>query len=102
MRFSDYDWKPLVAWDKRDILDQIWQLQSRIDNLSKELDRRGERDEKRYGYHIKVRGENGVGITSAYRHFATPAEAFDACKKEFPNDEAAPYHVHKVYLGKDD
>ena len=100
MPFGEYDWKPLVAWHKRELLDYRAQLEWRIKNLDKEMDRRGQRDEMKYGYPITVAGEKGIGITTAYRWFDTDKEAWKAAIEEF--GEGGPYKVHPVYLGKDD
>lgn len=100
MNWHQYDWKPLVAWSKPEILDYSWQLQSRLERLNKELERRGQRDEIKYGYPITVRGEKGIGITTAYRWFDTDKEAWAAAREEL--GEEGPYKVHPVYLGKDD
>lgn len=101
MGFSDYDWKPLVAWHRRELMDYRAQLEWRIKNLDKELERRGQRDEMAYGFPVQVRGERGIGIITAYRWFYTDKEAWAAAREEFGGDEG-PYKVHPVYLGKDD
>lgn len=92
---------PLIAWSKQELLNELWEHQQAEKNLLAEFDRRGERDEKRHGFSITVRPTPGV-LQTAYRHFATAVEAYDAAREANPNDEAAPYLVHPIYLGKDD
>lgn len=93
---------PLIAWSKQELLNELWKHQQAEKNLTKELNRRGQRDEQRHGYPITVRDRPGV-LTTAYRHFPTAVEAYEAARKEFPDDvEMAPYKVHPVYLGEGD
>lgn len=93
---------PLVAWSRQEIMSGIWEHEAALNSLTAELDRRGDRDEKRYGFPVPIQDRPGV-IGAAYRHFATAGEAFDAARKAFSDDpETAPYKVHPVYLGKGD
>lgn len=92
---------PLIAWSKQELLSELWRHEQAAKNLREEIERRGDRDEKRHGFPVPVH-ERGV-ITTAYAHYPTAAEAYDAAREAFPEDvEAAPYRVHPVYLGKDD
>ena len=92
---------PLIAWSKQELLSDLWQHEQRIKNLHKEFDRRGERDEKRHGFAVPVQPQPGV-IETCYAHYETPVAAYEAARERWPDDEAAPYRVHPVYLGKDD
>lgn len=91
---------PLIAWSNQELLNEYWQHQQAMRNLQKEIDRRDGRDEKRHGFPISIY-EPGM-ISTAYRHFATAVDAYDAARLEWPGDDSAPYRVHPVYLGKDD
>lgn len=92
---------PLIGWSHQELLNELWSHQQSIQNLQRELDRRGGRDEKRHGFAVAVHSP-GM-ISTAYRHYPTASEAYAAAVKAFPEDrDAAPYRVHPVYLGKDD
>lgn len=94
---------PLIAWSKQELMNEIWEHDLALKRLHEEIDRRGGRDEKRHGFPISVYSP-GV-ISTAYAHYATAAEAYDAAIKQATNPgdrENAPYKVHPVYLGKDD
>lgn len=91
---------PLIAWSKAELLNELWRHEQSVKNLQAEFERRGERDEKRHGFEVSVHSKGMV--FTAYTHFPTPSEAYDAARKRWPNDESAPYRVHPVYLGKDD
>lgn len=94
---------PLIAWSRQQLLDELWQHQLAEQKLQSELDRRGDRDEQRYGFPVSIHSP-GM-ISTAYRHFPTAPEAYAAATEAATNPgdkEAAPYRVHPVYLGKDD
>ena len=90
----------MIAWSKQELLNELWGHQLAIKHLQAEIDRRGDRDDKRHGFPISIH-ERGV-ISTAYRHFPTAVDAYDAARLQWPHDESAPYRVHHVYLGKDD
>lgn len=92
---------PLIAWSRQELLNDLWAYERRIKRLHEELERRGERDDKRHGFPIPVQESPGV-ISTAYQHFPTAVEAYDGARERWPDDDAAPYRVHPVYLGKDD
>jgi hypothetical protein len=92
---------PLIAWSKQELLNELWRHEQAIKNLHREFERRGERDDKRHGFPVTIQPKPGV-LQTAYRHFPTAVEAYDAARAESPDDESAPYRVHPVYLGKDD
>lgn len=94
---------PLVAWSRQQLLNELWKHELAETNIRKEIARRGDRDELRHGFPVPIHAP-GM-ITTAYRHFATAAEAYDAAREAAttPGEkEEAPYHVHPIYLGKDD
>ena len=91
---------PLIAWSKQQLMDDLWNYERRIKHLREELDRRGERDDKRHGFAVPIHSP-GM-IETAYQHFPTAVEAYAGARERWPNDEAAPYRVHPIYLGKDD
>ena len=99
---NDNDHLPLVARPRVQIENQIQQYTRMIELFEAELDRRGNREEMRYGFPIPVSTAlNRFEIR--YKHFPTQQQAYDAAYQEFPEDrEAAPYKVHPIYLGKDD
>jgi len=93
---------PMIAWSRQELMNELWQHEAAIRNLQKELDRRSDRDDQRFGYPVAIYDKPGV-IFTGYRHFKTQQEAWQAALEEFPQDrDAAPYKVHPVYLGKDD
>lgn len=92
---------PLLGWSKRELLDELWRHEQAVKNLQKEFDRRGERDEQRHGFAVPFQPSPGV-IETHYAHYPTAVAAYDAARKQWPDDESAPYRVHPVYLGKDD
>lgn len=91
---------PLIAWSKQELLNELWSHQLAERRLHEELERRGERDEQRHGFAVPVH-EAGA-ISTAYAHYPSAADAYEAARKRWPDDESAPYRVHPVYLGADD
>lgn len=97
-------WHPLIAWSRTELINARREHQRWLDAIDKESARRGERDEKRYGFPVPIYDKPGV-IGTGYAHFATTAEAYAAAveRAATPGEkESAPYKVHPVYLGKDD
>lgn len=91
---------PLIAWSKSELMNELWSHDLAIRRLREEIERRGERDEERHGFAIPVHQKGA--ISTAYAHYATAVDAYDAARARWPDDETAPYRVHPVYLGKDD
>jgi len=95
---------PVIAWSKQELMSEYWKHEQAMKNLQKELDRRGDRDEKRWGFFVPIH-KSGM-ITTGYRHYKTPVEAYNAAKEHAEQTdqdvEMAPYLVHPVYLGKED
>lgn len=102
------DHLPLEAWERRELMDKLWQHQQAERNLMKELERRGERDEWKWGFPVLVHEtlpSGAVALTTAYHIFDSAGEAYDGAKayaRETEQDEeSAPYRVHKVYLPRE-
>jgi hypothetical protein len=96
------DHLPLIAWSRQELIQKRWEHQRWLDAIDKESERRGERDEKQYGFPVPIRHAPGV-IGTGYTHYPTIAQAYAEALKQMPElHDAAPYRVHPVYLGKDD
>lgn len=93
---------PIIAWDRRELVAELRHHQRGIQAIEAELERRGDRNDQRWGFPVPVQERPGV-IGTAYAHYPTPTEAREAALEAFPEDhDAAPYRVHAVFLGKDD
>jgi hypothetical protein len=101
------DHLPLEAWERREIMDKLWQHQRAERALMKELERRGDRDEWKWGFPVWVHeklASGAVALTTAYHIFDSAGEAYDGARKyareHEQDEETAPYSVHKVFLPK--
>jgi hypothetical protein len=99
------DHLPLEAWDRRELLSELWKHQQAQRNLQREFDRRGERDEWKWGFPVFVHeklASGAVALTTAYHIFDSAGEAYEGARKyareHDQDEESAPYRVHKVYL----
>jgi hypothetical protein len=93
--------QPLVAWSRQELTSELHKHKATIKALEEELTRRGDRDEKRYGYSTLAHS-SASSTQVVYATFADFVDAHAAIRKEFPGDDSAPYRIHPVYLGKDD
>jgi hypothetical protein len=96
---------PLEAWERSELLGELWKHQGAAEKIEKELERRGTRDEWKWAYEVPVYEQTASGatvLTWGYMLFDSAAEAYgkvpEIARKYERDPETAPYHVHKVWL----